>query len=91
MTTVNLDALSARALLKRIARNAEKLAAADNLYDERLALFRAARNRPTPIRYGDIADAAGLSKDATFKVLRVARRRDAATPNNHRKETVRAR
>lgn len=90
MTTINLDALSDNALLKRIARNAEKIDAAADLYEERLALFRAARNRPTPIRYGDIADAAGLSKDATFKVLRVARRRDDAN-NHNQKEIARAR
>lgn len=74
MTTINLESLSANALLKRITRNAEKLEQAEALYDERLALFRAARDRPTPIRYGDIAAAAGLSKDAIWKALREARR-----------------
>ena len=69
--------LSERQLLARISRNAKQLADAESLYDDRLALFRAARNRSTPIRYADLATAADLSTDAVFKTLRVARRKDA--------------
>lgn len=66
--------MSERQLLAKLARNAERLAAVDALYDERLTLIRAARARPKPVRYEDIAEATDLSLAGVFKVLRVAAR-----------------
>lgn len=78
MTTVNYAALTNRQIVGRIARNAASInahqAALDALYDERIALFRAARARPTPVPYGDLAAAAGTSKDAVFKAFRTRNR-----------------
>jgi hypothetical protein len=68
--------LSDRALLARLAANAQKLDRAADLYDERLALIRAARARPVPVSYAEIAAAAQCSEAAIFKATREAKRRE---------------
>lgn len=67
-------ALSEAALLRRLAKNADKLEAVDAVYAERLALLQAARNRSNPVPYDALAEAAGLSLAGIWKILRLAKR-----------------